>query len=190
VSRPERPGGPLLWLLEVLVVLGALLQRGPVRRPPPGVDPEDLAAGYERGDMNPAVVVAAAAGLLLTLAIVLVGITTFEAVLTGTPVTIGRPTDLVNGLQAAPAPTPPEPRLEAQSGQTLDPYRAAEEQKLNSYGWVDRQAGVARMPIDRAMDLVAQRGLPARVAGTPTPRDSGSSSPSVASSGRMDEAYP
>jgi hypothetical protein len=190
MSRPERHGGPILWLLEVLVVLGALLHRGPTHRPPPGVDPDDLAAGYERGDMNPAVVLATAAGLLLTLAIVLVGITTFEAALTGTPFTISRPADLINGLQAAPAPTPPEPRLEAQSGQTLDPYRAAEEQKLNSYGWVDRQAGVARMPIDRAMDLIAQRGLPARPTATATPRDSGSSSPSSASSGRVDEAYP
>jgi hypothetical protein len=190
MSRPERSGGRLLRLLEVLVVLGALLQRGPIRRPPPGVDPEDLAAGYERSDMNPVVVVAAAAGLLLTLAVVLVAITSFEAALTGTPPSVSRPADLINGLQAAPAPTPPEPRLEAQSGQTLDPYRAGQEQKLSSYGWVDRQTGVARMPIDRAMDLVAQRGLSARAASTPTARDSASSSPSVASSGRVDEAYP
>ncbi len=34
--------------------------------------------------------------------------------------------------------------------------------KLNSYGWVDRKHGVIRIPIERAMDLVAQRGLPTR----------------------------
>jgi len=38
----------------------------------------------------------------------------------------------------------------------------AEEQKLASYDWVDQKAGTLRIPIDRAMDLVAQRGLPVR----------------------------
>ena len=31
---------------------------------------------------------------------------------------------------------------------------------LKSYGWVDEKAGVERIPIDRAMQLIAQRGLP------------------------------
>ena len=31
---------------------------------------------------------------------------------------------------------------------------------LNGYGWVDQPAGVVRLPIDRAMDLIAERGLP------------------------------
>ena len=47
-----------------------------------------------------------------------------------------------------------------------------EEQTLNSYGWVDQQAGVVRIPIDRAMDLLAQRGLPTRPqAGVAPPSD-------------------
>ncbi len=33
---------------------------------------------------------------------------------------------------------------------------------LHSYGWVDQKAGVVRIPIDRAMTLLLQRGLPAR----------------------------
>lgn len=37
--------------------------------------------------------------------------------------------------------------------------------KLNSYGWVDRNNGIVRIPIDRAMELIAQRGLPARTNG-------------------------
>src|SRR6266550_664752 len=40
--------------------------------------------------------------------------------------------------------------------------RMQEEQTLNSYGWVDQQNGVVRIPIDRAMQLLAQRGLPTR----------------------------
>lgn len=42
---------------------------------------------------------------------------------------------------------------------------AAQNEQLNSYGWVDRSNGIVRIPIDRAMDLLAQRGLPARTNG-------------------------
>jgi hypothetical protein len=40
--------------------------------------------------------------------------------------------------------------------------RAADEAILNSYGWVDEEAGVVRIPIDRAMELTLERGLPTR----------------------------
>ena len=54
----------------------------------------------------------------------------------------------------------PEPRLEDNERTELAPFRYDEEQKLNSYGWVDQNAGVAHIPIDKAMELIAQRGLP------------------------------
>lgn len=60
----------------------------------------------------------------------------------------------------------PEPRLQVEPAKELDHYFAAENQKLNSYGWVDKPAGVVRIPIQRAMDQIAQRGLPTRGAGT------------------------
>jgi hypothetical protein len=56
----------------------------------------------------------------------------------------------------------PEPRLETDERGQLNDIRLDEERKLNSYGWVDEQAGTVRIPIDRAMDLLAQRGLPVR----------------------------
>ncbi len=31
---------------------------------------------------------------------------------------------------------------------------------INGYGWIDRQAGIVHIPIDRAMDILAERGLP------------------------------
>jgi len=40
-----------------------------------------------------------------------------------------------------------------------------QEDQLNSYGWVDEQAGVAHIPIEHAMDLIVERGLPVRPAG-------------------------
>jgi len=39
-----------------------------------------------------------------------------------------------------------------------------QENQLNSYGWVDEQAGTAHIPIDHAMDLIVERGLPVRPA--------------------------
>ncbi|NUO80154.1 hypothetical protein HUU05_08765 [candidate division KSB1 bacterium] len=57
---------------------------------------------------------------------------------------------------------PPEPRLQIQPNADWEKYEASEDSVLNSYGWVSREAGVVRLPIDRALELVAQRGLPAR----------------------------
>lgn len=56
----------------------------------------------------------------------------------------------------------PQPRLETNETIEINKFRLQEEQTLNSYGWVDQEAGVVRIPIDRAMELVAQRGLPTR----------------------------
>ena len=54
----------------------------------------------------------------------------------------------------------PEPRLETDERHEVTPIRYQEEETLNSYGWVDQNAGVAHIPIERAMQLVAERGLP------------------------------
>ncbi len=61
---------------------------------------------------------------------------------------------------ASARPGPPEPRLQANPIQDLKAFRAAEDNLLNRYGWVNKEAGIARIPIDRAMDLVAEQGLP------------------------------
>ncbi|HWB61050.1 MAG TPA: hypothetical protein VG733_16335 [Chthoniobacteraceae bacterium] len=54
----------------------------------------------------------------------------------------------------------PGPRQQVAPGKDLAAFRASEEQELNGYGWVDKKAGVVRIPVERAMDLLAQRGLP------------------------------
>jgi hypothetical protein len=54
----------------------------------------------------------------------------------------------------------PEPRLEDNERTELNDFRYSEEEKLNSYGWVDQNAGVVHIPITRAMELIAQKGLP------------------------------
>lgn len=64
---------------------------------------------------------------------------------------------------------PPEPRLQgapAPDGPSLLPlddwkvYKEMTDRKVASYEWVDKTAGIARIPIERAKELVAEQGLP------------------------------
>ncbi len=63
-------------------------------------------------------------------------------------------------IAASLARTPPEPRLEPYPLAPRLKLRAEEDEILTTYGWVDKNRGIARVPIDRAMDLLVQRGLP------------------------------
>lgn len=54
----------------------------------------------------------------------------------------------------------PQPRLETNERTELNNFRLKEEDTLDSYGWVDQKAGVVRIPVERAMQLIAQQGLP------------------------------
>lgn len=56
----------------------------------------------------------------------------------------------------------PDPLLEKDEHTKIDDLRLKEEKTLYSYGWVDEKAGTVHIPIDRAMDLLVQRGLPVR----------------------------
>jgi hypothetical protein len=57
---------------------------------------------------------------------------------------------------------PPGPRLQTAAPLDLKRYRADQEKLLQGYGWVDSQAGIVRIPVDRAMDLMLQKGYPVR----------------------------
>jgi hypothetical protein len=57
---------------------------------------------------------------------------------------------------------PPEPRLQTNPRDDLRALRAHEDELLNNYGWVDKPAGIVRIPIEEAMKITAQRGLPVR----------------------------
>ena len=54
----------------------------------------------------------------------------------------------------------PTPRLEDDERTEINDFRYQQDETLASYGWVDQSGRVARIPIDRAMQLIAQRGLP------------------------------
>ena len=57
---------------------------------------------------------------------------------------------------------PPEPRLQTDPRDDLANLRRSEDEVLQSYGWIDRSAGIVRIPVEQAMKLTAERGLPTR----------------------------
>ena len=81
------------------------------------------------------------------------------------PLVTNAPTDTRHIPRDYPESSFPSPRLEDDERGQMNGIRLREEQALNSYGWVDEKAGTVRIPIERAMDLIAQRGLPVRPAG-------------------------
>lgn len=127
---------------------------------PPAIERrQDLPPGYERSDAEARYLMIFAGGLV---ALVLVAMLAMYAVFVY----------LEKGFMASdPAPSPlaaelpqdpPDPRLQVQPAADLRQIRAGEQGRLNSYGWVEPNAGVVRIPIDRAMELLLERGLPAR----------------------------
>ena len=77
------------------------------------------------------------------------------------------------------APSVPQPRLQPNPVADYDVYRLSDQATLDSYGWVDQKAGIARIPIDRAMQLLAERGLPWKTP-TPTPAPGAGTAPNPA----------
>jgi hypothetical protein len=69
---------------------------------------------------------------------------------------------VINPLKNEPRRLPPKPRLQVIPGLELKELRAKEDLQLNTYGWINRTQGIVRIPIERAMELTAQRGLPVR----------------------------
>ena len=62
----------------------------------------------------------------------------------------------------------PSPRLQTDDGyQEITDIHAKEDLLLDNYSWVDQGKGTVRIPIDRAMDLIAERGLPVATSDKP-----------------------
>lgn len=56
----------------------------------------------------------------------------------------------------------PGVKLQENAARDMVHFRREEREALRGYGWADRKAGIARIPIDRAIDILAERGLPSR----------------------------
>jgi hypothetical protein len=75
----------------------------------------------------------------------------------------------------------PTPRLQTDDGnQEIADLHAKEDLLLENYSWVDQSQGKVRIPIEQAMGLIAQRGLPVAPAAKESPLMSGDAKPLVA----------
>lgn len=98
------------------------------------------------------------AGLALLVALSFAGVFGFSRVLKS------------RSVARDPAPLPvaeanqprPRPRaaLQASPPAEMARYAREEEAALSAWAWVDRAGGVAQIPVDRALEIVAERGLP------------------------------
>jgi CHASE1-domain containing sensor protein len=125
---------------------------------------------FEHRDLNAGSIFAFLFGLAifgLIIFIVLLGMYKFMDRYTGLhqPPVNPLATPVVNrGPQALPQAREkfPEPRLEVNERTELQDFLQHQEQRLHSYGWVNEKAGVMHIPIDVAIRIVVQRGLPTR----------------------------
>ena len=118
----------------------------------------DLQPGYELSDLKARNIALFAAALAITIALVLlVSYWLFEFAAVQQAEKEHPPSPLASTHE----PTP-EPRLQVHAPKELQEMRAAEDALLKNYGWVDQKAGIVRIPVDRAIELLAKRGLPAR----------------------------
>jgi hypothetical protein len=133
----------------------------PNRDAKPQGRPRRTGAGYEKRDANAKWIF----GIVLFL---LVAGLTMHFVLAGMMERLAKepfPTDSLAGTRRGSdvtAQTKPGPQLQIIPAADLQQFRVAEEKKLNTYGWIDRTAGVVRIPIAQAIDLVLKQGLPVR----------------------------
>ena len=102
---------------------------------------------FERSDMSVAVI-----------AIVAVGVLAYVCLAPFVLTRIYQPalSDVSRQLDIAP----PGPRLQLDPPSDLAKFRAREQTQLDSYGWIDRDNGIAHIPIAQAMKDVARRGIP------------------------------
>ncbi len=111
-------------------------------------------SGHEHREVSVKLIVYAAAALAATILIVLVLMWGTFNLLKNQEQAEQR-----NSSPLAPAvQIPPEPRLEEHPWMSLLELRAREDHTLTTYGWQDQKSGVVRIPIERAMDIVAQNG--------------------------------
>ena len=68
----------------------------------------------------------------------------------------------VTPLAAPAGQLPAEPRLQTTPWHDLVQFRLDEEKRLHGYGWTDQRAGIGHLPIERAKELLLERGLPTR----------------------------
>jgi hypothetical protein len=122
--------------------------------------PDGSHEGYERSDADSRGLLHSGAWLIAVLVVVFFSMAwLFDFY--GKVQSLGKPASPFEDARVLP----PAPRLQVQPRAELHAYCEQQDKLLNSYGWADEHNGVVRIPVDRAMELTLQQGLPARAPG-------------------------
>lgn len=170
--------------------IGAALDRLLAResqpaRAAPGTDAPSGPA-FEERDADPVMLAKIGAGLVVAVGLVVLSMILLQFLWMGYAVPF---IPRAPGLEAPARVTlPAQPRFEAVPGAAYGELHAREMEQLKSYGWVNQPAGVVHIPIDRAIELLVQRGLPVAPQDANNNFDTlGNELPSDSSSGRVPE---
>jgi hypothetical protein len=121
--------------------------------------PVDASAGYEKRDASIPGLIQFAFWMAVVLLVTLVGMRlTFDFYKKSQPMGA----TMSPMVKTTDRMLPPGPRLQPLPHQELQDYCAAQQNEVNSYAWVDQPSGAVRIPVDRAMELILAKGLPAR----------------------------
>jgi hypothetical protein len=63
----------------------------------------------------------------------------------------------------------PQPSMLVSEPNNLDTFRRSEDAILQGYGWADEADGTARIPVERAKEILLEKGFPVRPAAPATP---------------------
>lgn len=119
--------------------------------------------GYETADVSPKGVFIFAGALLVSLGLILAGLAAFFQFMVRVDHRLDARRNQAESGSASRVHLRPNytgPLLQVNPEEDLRAMTAEDAANLNTYGWIDRPAGVVRVPIARAMDLIAERGLP------------------------------
>ncbi len=112
--------------------------------------------GYETTDVDVPVIVRYGFVMYAFIAVALILMWALHFFFEKTPFKFEREATLMEMERSLP----PAPRLQINQSGDLKDLRANEEERLHSYGWVNKQAGVVRIPIDKAIEDIAAKGIP------------------------------
>jgi hypothetical protein len=136
-------------------------------RPPDLEEIQNPDVQHEHKDINIRLLVKFAVGFVMAGIVIHFLLWAVFGYFRGREAWVGPPPSVGIGVDARRLP--PEPRLQPSPVRDLEEMQAAENEILEGYTWLDEARGVARIPVSRAIDLLAGEGLPARPPVPPPP---------------------
>ena len=119
-----------------------------------GAAPESIASGFELSDWKWRPVIILVAATFITLLV------TYLAMAALIVISRSSLADSSHELTTQdPALLPPGPLIEQNPNAESDRMLIEAHEQLEGYGWVDRRAGLAHIPIDRAKELLLEQGV-------------------------------